>query len=125
MAMTKTKSIIVDVGTVNAASSTTRGRLDCSDAYGGILTIKITNNGVLGAQCDARVLISHDETLPAEGGAGAQWKEVWSFGGGTESGKITTCPFEFGPEVRHVEIEFGGNTTNSCTVEAIATTWVP
>lgn len=123
MALNKTKSVIV-ASTGNPADGTTRGTLDVSDKYGGIITIKITN-GATGPtlQCEGRVLISHEDTLPAAGSAGENWKTVWRFGGGIAANAISEQSFQFGPEVRHVEIEFFGNTGQAVTVEAIASTY--
>lgn len=123
MALAKSKSVIV-ASASNAAGATTRGTLDVSSKYGGIITMKITN-GATGptAQCEGRVLISHEDVLPAAGEAGANWKRVWWFGGGTTNAAVTEQSFVFGPEVRHVEIEFTGNTAQAVTVEAIATTY--
>lgn len=123
MALAKSKSVIV-ASASNAAGATTRGTLDVSSKYGGIVTMKITNGGTgPTVQCEGRVLISHEDTLPAAGSAGADWKTVWRFHGGTTNSAITEQSFTFGPEVRHVEIEFTGNTGQAVTVEAIATTY--
>lgn len=123
MALVKNDSVIV-ASTSNAAGATTRGTLDVSAVYGGIITMKITN-GTTGptVQCEGRVLISHNDTLPAAASAGADWKTVWRFGGGVTVNAITEQSFTFGPEVRHVEIEFTGNTGQAVTVEAVATTY--
>lgn len=123
MALAKSKSTIV-ASTSNAAAGTTRGTLDVSAAYGGIVTMKLTNGGTgPTAQCEGRVLISHEATLPAAGAAGADWKTVWRFGGGTIANVVTEQSFTFGPEVRHIEVEFTGNTGAAVTVEAAATTY--
>lgn len=123
MALAKSKSVIV-ASASNAAGATTRGTLDVSSKYGGIITMKITNGGTgPTVQCEGRVLISHEDTLPAAASAGADWKTVWRFSGGTTSAAVTEQSFTFGPEVRHVEIEFTGNTAQAVTVEAVATTY--
>lgn len=123
MALAKTKSTIV-ASASNAAGSTTRGTLDVSAKYGGIITMKITNGGTgPTVQCEGRVLISHEDTLPAAAAAGADWKTVWRFGGGVTASAVTEQSFTFGPEVRHVEVEFTGNTGQAVTVEALATTY--
>jgi len=69
------------------------------------------------------VLISHADTLPTAASAGADWKTIWRFGGGTTNNAITEQSFQFGPEVRHLEVEFTGNTGQAVTVEAVATTY--
>ncbi len=123
MALTKSKSVIV-ASALNEAAGTTRGTLDVSAAYGGIVTMKLTNSGTgPTVQCEGRVLVSHEATLPAAGAAGADWKTVWRFGGGTTANVVTEQSYVFGPEVRHIEIEFTGNTGAGVTVEAAATTY--
>ena len=124
MALAKSKTVLV-ASAANAAGATARGTADVSTAYGGIVTLKITN-GATGptAQCEGRVLISHEDILPAAAAAGANWKTVWRFGGGTASGATTEQSFTFGPEVRHLEVEFTGNTAQAVTVEAVASTFV-
>lgn len=123
MALTKNDTTII-ASASNAAGATTRGTIDLSAVYGGIVTMKITN-GATGptAQCEGRVLISHADTLPTAASAGADWKTIWRFGGGTTNNAITEQSFQFGPEVRHLEIEFTGNTGQAVTVEAVATTY--
>ena len=123
MALTKNGTTIV-ASASNAAGATTRGTINLSAAYGGIVTMKITN-GATGptAQCEGRVLISHADTLPTAASAGANWKTIWRFGGGTTNNGVTEQSFTFGPEVRHLEVEFTGNTGQAVTVEAVASTY--
>jgi len=123
MALTKNDTTII-ASASNAAGATTRGTIDLSTAYGGIVTMKITN-GATGptAQCEGRVLISHADALPAAGSAGADWKTILRFGGGTANSAATEHSFQFGPEIRHLEVEFAGNTAQAVTVEAIASTY--
>lgn len=122
MAITKTKVVLVAVGTSNAAGGTTRGTVDLSDKAGGMLTLRIVN-GATGptAQCEGRVLVSHEAVLPAAAGNGADWKRLWRFGGGVTANADTVQSFSFGPEVRHLEVEFTGNTGQAVTVEALLT----
>ena len=123
MALTKTDTVLV-ASTSNAAGATTRGTIDLSAVYGGIATMKITNGATgPGVQAEGRVLISHADTLPAAGSAGADWKTIWRFGGGTTASAVTEQSFQFGPEVRHLEVEFTGNTVQAVTVEALVTTY--
>jgi len=123
MALSKAKSTIV-ASASNAAGATTRGTLTLATKYGGIITAKIAN-GATGptVQCEGRILVSHEDTLPTAASAGADWKTVWRFGGGTANSAITEQSFTFGPEIRHVEVEFTGNTGQAVTVEALATTF--
>lgn len=123
MALVKNDSVIVSSAS-NAAGGTTRGTLDVNAAYGGIVTMKITNGGTgPTVQCEGRVLISHNDTLPTAASAGTNWKTIWRFGGGITANAVTEQSFTFGPEVRHIEIEFTGNTGQAVTVEAVATTY--
>ena len=123
MALTKSDTTII-ASASNAAGATSRGTIDLSSAYGGIVTMKITNGGTAPTlQCEGRVLISHADTLPTAASAGADWKTVWRFGGGTTASGVTEQSFQFGPEVRHLEVEFTGNTVQAVTVEAIVTTY--
>lgn len=124
MALTKSKSVIV-ASASQAAGATTRGTLDTRTADGGRVTIKITN-GATGptAQCEGRVLISHNTgATPAAAAAGAEWKTVQVFGGGVAANAFSEESFVFGPDVGHVEVEFTGNTGQAVTVEAECTTY--
>jgi hypothetical protein len=125
MALTKSKSTIVASTSLAVSPAVERGTLTLATVYGGIITMKITN-GATGPtlQCEGRVLVSHEDTLPSAASAGADWKTVWRFGGGVANSAVTEQSFSFGPEVRHVEVEFTGNTGQTVTVEAIATTFV-
>jgi len=123
MALTKAKSTVV-ASASNAAAATTRQTLTVEGKFGGFLTMKITNGGTGPTlQCEGRVLISHEDTLPSAASAGVDWKTVYRFGGGVLLNAITEMPFEWGPGVRHIEVEFHGNTGQAVTVEAIATTF--
>ena len=126
MAKTSTKTAVV-TSAANTAGSTTRGRLDCSAADGGMVTLRLTNGGTgPTVQCEARVLVSHATALPtaaSEGTADDDWKQIYVFGSGTTANASSRGLYVFGPEVRHLEIEFTGNTGQSVTVEAIATTY--
>ncbi len=127
MAKTLARTAVVTSAT-NTAGSTTRGRLDCSSVDGGILTYRITN-GATGptVQCTARVLVAHkDSAMPAaaaEGTGDTDWKLVSEIGGGSANSASTRGVYRFGPEVAYLEIEFTGNTAQSVTVEAHATTF--
>lgn len=109
--------------TSNGAGSTTRGTFDKRGKAGAILTMKITNGGTgptVGCTCS--VLIAHnDGATPTAASAGADWKTLWAFGGGTSANLVTERSFRIGPEVQHVEVEFTGNTGQAVTVEAYLT----
>lgn len=118
MALSKTARTIV-ASVSNAAGGTTRGTIDMETTYGGLLTMKITN-GATGptAQCEGRVLIAHNATLPAAASAGADWKTVYTFGGGTTANAVTEISYLVDQSVMALEVEFTGNTGSAVTVEA-------
>lgn len=123
MARAKYEQVIVPSQS-NAAAGTVRGAIDVRNRDGGIVTMKITN-GATGptAQCEGRVMIAHTELgTPATGAAGAVWKTIWRFGGGITANAVTEQSYEFGPGVKHIQIEFTGNTGQAVTVEAIGST---
>lgn len=125
MALTKTKHVIV-ASASNAAGATARGTLDVRAKDGGTVTIKITN-GATGptVQCEGRVLISHETgATPTAASAGADWKTVYRFGGGSVANAVTEIAYPFSPGVEHIEVEFTGNTAQAVTVEAEATAYV-
>lgn len=128
MAKTQTATVLVS-STSNAASAQTRGRLDCTGVDGGIVTFRITNGATgPGAQCEGRILVAHKGTsMPASGAEGTgdtAWKQVYVIGGGITGSASTRGVYRFGPEVAYLEVEFDGNTSQSVTVEAHATTFV-
>lgn len=118
--LVKTPRTLVAAGTSNAATAATRGALDMRTTQGGLLTVKMTPAGTLGAQCVAKVMIAHDSgTTPATGAAGAVWKTIATISGsGTASGVTTESSYAVEAGVMHVQVEFSGNTTAACTVEA-------
>ncbi len=127
MAKTQSATAIVS-SAANTAGSTTRGRLDCTAVDGGIVTFRITNGGTgPTVQCEARILVAHKgSSMPAaaaEGTGDTDWKRVYTLGGGTANSASTRGVYRFGPEVAYLEVEFTGNTGQSVTVEAHATTF--
>lgn len=129
MASSKTQARTAIVSSAaNTAGSTTRGRLDCTGVDGGIVTFRMTNGGTgPTVQCTARVLVAHkDSAMPtaaSEGTGDTDWKQVYEIGGGTTNSASTRGSYCFGPEVAYLEVEFTGNTAQSVTVEAHATTF--
>lgn len=114
-------AVTVVASSSNAAAATTRGTIDLRTALGGLLTMKITN-GATGptAQCVCNILAAHNEAAtPTAASAGADWKTLWSFGGGTTSNATTEQSFDVPQGVQHLEVEFTGNTVQAVTVEAI------
>ena len=127
MAKTLTGQVLVS-STSNGAGSTTRGRLDCTSADGGMIRWRITNGGTgPTVQCEARVLVARKQSsMPAAGSEGAgddDWKRVYTVGGGTTANTSTRGSWRFGPEVAYVEIEFAGNTAQAVTVECTGDTY--
>lgn len=119
MALTKTaRTIIASIS--NAAGATKRGTLDLNAVQGGgFLTIKITN-GATGptVQCACNILIAHNATLPSAASAGADWKTIASYGGGTTASAVTEIGMPIDPAIMALEVEFTGNTGQAVTVEA-------
>jgi hypothetical protein len=127
MAKTITAQVLVSSAT-NTAGSTTRGRLDCTSADGGMIRFRITNGGTgPTVQCEARVLIAQKgssmPTAASEGTGDTDWKQVYVIGGGTTNSASTRGSYRFGPEVAYIEIEFTGNTAQSVTVECTGDTY--
>ena len=114
--------VTVVTSSTNTAGSTTRGTTDLRGCHGGWLTLKITNGGTGPTiQCEGRVLIAHNSgSTPTAASAGANWKTVFVFGGGTSNNGITEQNFVV-PPCTHLEVEFTGNTGQSVTVEAFLT----
>jgi hypothetical protein len=116
--LTLTPSDLVASQTLAAGGAAVRGATDMRDMFGATLSVEITNNGTLGAQCVCTISIAHDSgATPATGAVGATWKYLWKFGGGTTSGAFTAHTIQV-PPCTHVQVEFAGNTTNSVTVAA-------
>lgn len=118
--LTKNPRTLVAAATSNAAAGTTRGTVDLRTAQGGLLTMKITNGATAPTvQCEGRVLVAHTSAAtPAAASAGADWKTIWEFGGGTVANGVTEQSFAVDPGVMHLEVEFTGNTGQAVTVEA-------
>lgn len=118
MALTKNKRTII-ASTSNTAGSTTRGTLDLEAAYGGFLTVKITNGGTgPAAQCVCNILVAHESTLPSAGAAGTDWKTIYTIGGGATANTVTERGIPIDPAIMALEVEFTGNTSQAVTVEA-------
>lgn len=118
--LTKTARTLVAAGTSNSAGGTTRGTVDLRTAQGGLLTLKIANGGTgPTVQCEGRVLTAHTSgSTPAAASAGADWKTLWRFGGGTTASSTREVSYDVPPGVMHLEVEFTGNTGQAVTVEA-------
>jgi hypothetical protein len=123
MALTKTPATIIAAATSNASGGTTRQVIDLRSMYGGILTVKITN-GATGptVQAVANVLMAHNSgSTPAAGAAGADWKTIASWGGGTANNGVSEWSMVVDPAICHLEVEITGNTGQAVTCEAYIT----
>jgi hypothetical protein len=116
----KTAREVIAAATSNAAGSTTRGRLDLRTALGGLLTVKLTNGGTgptIQATCN--VLVAHNASAsPTAASAGADWKTIFSFGGGTTNSAVTEQSVDLPASVMHLEVEVTGNTGQAVVCEA-------
>ena len=123
MALTKTPATIIAAGSSNAAGGTIRQVIDLRSMYGGFLTVKITN-GATGpsVQAVANVLAAHNSgSTPAAGSAGADWKTLASWGGGTANNGVSEWSMVIDPAICHLEVEITGNTGQAVTCEAYIT----
>jgi hypothetical protein len=86
---------------------------------GGFLTIKMTNGGTgPTTQCMCNILIAHNSALPVAASAGADWKTIASYGGGTTPNATTEVGIPVDPAIMCLQVEFTGNTNQPVTVEA-------
>lgn len=120
MAFTKTARTLVASQSL-AAGATKRATLDMNAVQGpSRLTCSIVNGSPApSTQCTVRVLIAHNSTLPAAGGAGADWKTFYSpVGPGVGINASGGWAFPIGREIMCLEVEFTGNTGQPVTIEA-------
>ena len=133
---TKAARTLIAAATSNAAGATTRGTVDLRTAFGGLLTVKLTNGGtgptlqaearVLVAhntgptlQAEARVLVAHNTgATPTAAGAGADWKTIYVVGNGTSASTVGEWSIPIDQSVMHCEVEITGNTGQAVTCEA-------
>lgn len=117
---TKAARTLISAATSNAAGATTRGTVDLRTAFGGLLTIKLTNGGTgPTTQAEARILIAHNTgSTPTAASAGTDWKTIWVFGNGTAASTITEQSISIDQSVMHCEVEVTGNTGQAVTCEA-------
>ena len=87
---TKAARTLIAAATSNAAGATTRGTVDLRTAFGGLLTVKLTNGGTGPTlQAEARVLVAHNTgATPTAAGAGADWKTIYVVGNGTSASTV-------------------------------------
>ena len=117
---TKAARTLIAAATSNAAGATTRGTVDLRTAFGGLLTIKLTNGGTGPTlQAEARVLVAHNTgSTPTAGGAGTDWKTIYVVGNGTSASTVGEWSIPIDQSVMHCEVEVTGNTGQAVTCEA-------
>ena len=117
---TKAARTLIAAGTSNAAGATTRGTVDLRTAFGGLLTVKLTNGGTGPTlQAEARVLVAHNTgSTPTAAGAGADWKTIYVVGNGTSASTVGEWSIPIDQSVMHCEVEITGNTGQAVTCEA-------
>lgn len=116
----KNARTLIAAATGNAAGATTRGTLDLRTAFGGLLTLKLTN-GATGptVQAVARVLVAHNaNATPAAAAAGADWKTLYEVGNGVAANTVGEWSIPIDQAVMHLEVEVTGNTGQAVTCEA-------
>ena len=117
---TKAARTLIAAATSNAAGATTRGTVDLRTAFGGLLTVKLTNGGTGPTlQAEARVLVAHNTgSTPTAAGAGADWKTIYVVGNGTSASTVGEWSIQIDQSVMHCEVEVTGNTGQAVTCEA-------
>lgn len=117
---TKAARTLIAAATSNAAGATTRGTVDLRTAFGGLLTVKLTNGGTGPTlQAEARVLVAHNTgSTPTAAGAGADWKTIYVVGNGTAANTVGEWSIPIDQSVMHCEVEITGNTGQAVTCEA-------
>lgn len=117
---TKNPRTVIAAATSNAAGSTTRGTVDLRTAFGGLLTIKLTNGGTgPTVQAEARVLVAHNSgSTPTAASAGTDWKTIYVVSNGTVANTVTEWSVAVDQSVMHLEVEVTGNTGQAVTCEA-------
>lgn len=119
MALTKSAVTIVSSQTRTAGGAAVRGTCDMEAAYGGFLTLKITNGGTgPSAQCVAKVMVAHNATLPSAGAEGTDWKVIATYGGGLAANATTEVGLPIDAAVMALQVDFDDNATQNVTVEA-------
>ena len=117
---TQAARTLIAAATSNAAGATTRGTVDLRTAFGGLLTVKLTNGGTGPTlQAEARVLVAHNTgSTPTAAGAGADWKTIYVVGTGTSASTVGEWSIPIDQSVMHCEVEITGNTGQAVTCEA-------
>jgi len=111
MASTKTYTTLIAAATSNTAGSTTTGTAaNTSTAYGGAITVKLTN-GATGptVAAQAHVLVSGDNT---------NFKTLCTFYGDTVNSSVNEFAVDINPGYKYVNVTVDSNTGQTVTCEA-------
>lgn len=111
MASTKTLATLIAAGTSNGAGSTTTGTAaNTSTAYGGAVTVKLTNGGTAPTVAgQAHVLVSGD---------GTNYKTLATFYGDTVASSVNEYAIDINPGYQYVNVKVDSNTVQAITCEA-------
>ncbi len=119
--LTKAVRTIIAAATSNAAGATTLGTpVDLRTALGGLITIKTTNGGTLGAQAVISILGAHSAsgTAPTAAVANVDWKTLYQVGTGLVASTVNEWSYRVPESVMWVNVVITGNTTNAVTIES-------
>lgn len=111
MAATKTKRTLIASGTSNAAGATTSAaEWNLSAAYGGLLTVRVTN-GATGPTVAASVVVY-------VGSASGEKRTLTTLAAPTTNGAVTDFAVDVPPAAMFVNLDVTGNTGQAVTCEA-------
>jgi hypothetical protein len=111
MSATKTLSALIAAGTSNAAAGTTTGTAkNTSTAYGGAVTVKLTNGATAPTvAAQAHVKVSGDNT---------NWKTLCTFYGDIVNNSVNEFAVDINPGYQYVNVVVDSNTVQPVTCEA-------
>jgi hypothetical protein len=110
MSATKTKRTMLSSSSVAAGTPTNGTQVDLSTAYGGLLTVKMTNGGTgPTVPCNAYVYV---------GGATGEKKLLCKLLGDSVNGSVNEYTVEIPATAMFLNITFADNTVQPVTCEA-------
>ena len=111
MASTKTLATLIAAATSNTAGSSTTGTArTTTTAYGGAVTIKLTNGATAPTvAAQAHVLVSGD---------GTNYKTLCTFYGDTVNSSVNEFAVDINPGYQYVNVKVDSNTVQAVTCEA-------
>lgn len=105
----KTARTVVASATLTATSTTT-GAWNLTTAFGGVLTMRITNGGTGPTiPCTATVNVSTDNST---------WRKFAAFTAGVTNSAVYDFAIEVPAGTMYAQTSFNGNTAQSVTIEA-------